>query len=241
MYHLFHLIFNYLYIFSYPLYKKCYFLYKNLSDRKKKKLIAKYLTSGMNVLDIGANIGYYTQYFSEIVGNSGLVYAFEPDTKNFKYLEATIKNNKNVIPINKAVGEASKKVKLYTSKELNVDHQTYDSGENRETIEIEMLAIDDLLADKNHSIDFIKLDIQGYDYYAVKGMEKMIRHSEKIGIFGEFSPYSLNKAGVNPNDYILLLKELGFEVTVFGLEKEENFDKYINEKTFYTDFWAIKN
>ena len=52
---------------------------------------------GMRVLDLGANIGFYTVLFSKLVGENGKVFAFEPDPKNFKYLEGNIKTLHNVI------------------------------------------------------------------------------------------------------------------------------------------------
>jgi len=121
-------IFNKLYYLSYPIYKPLYFIYKGISDRKKIAIIEEYLKPGMTVLDIGANIGYYTKLFSKSVGSTGKVFAFEPDDTNFRHLKENTKGLGNVTTINKAVGEKSQQVKLYYSEEMNVDHQTYDSG-----------------------------------------------------------------------------------------------------------------
>lgn len=233
-------LFNNLYYLSYPLYKPLYFSYKNISDRKKIAIIRKYLKPGMRVLDIGANIGYYTRLFSKSVGSEGKVYAFEPDNINFEHLKKNVKNFDNVIALHKAVGEETRITKLYHSKEMNVDHQTYDGGENRKVTEIEMISIDQYLA-VSEQIDFIKLDIQGYDFFAVKGMQEIIKRSKKVAIFGEFWPYALKKAGIDAEEYIKLLEDIGFDIRIFGLEKEVTFDKYITDKSFYTDFFGIKN
>ena len=51
----------------------------------------------MRVLDLGANIGFYTVLFSKLAGKNGKVFAFEPDAKNYKYLEGNTKTLHNVI------------------------------------------------------------------------------------------------------------------------------------------------
>jgi len=52
------------------------------------------IKNGQIVLDIGANIGYYTLLFSKLVGNSGKVFSFEPEPNNFNILKINVlKNN----------------------------------------------------------------------------------------------------------------------------------------------------
>ncbi len=48
--------------------------------------IKEYIQEGDIIFDIGANIGQYAMPFSELVGNNGKVYSFEPDFKNFAFL-----------------------------------------------------------------------------------------------------------------------------------------------------------
>jgi len=232
-------LFNILYKKYYFLYKPIYFFYKKISDKSKISFLKKRVHTGMQVLDIGANIGFYTILLSKLVGENGKVYAFEPDETNFKHLKANTQHLKNVVINQLAVGEKTETLKLYYSDELNVDHQTFDSGENRPFVEINATSIDNYF-EKKIPIDFVKLDIQGYDYYAVKGMVQTIEKSPKITIFGEFWPYALRKAGVNYQQYLDLLQQTNFKVKVFDEEPNNNYDHKVKDKNYYTDFLATK-
>jgi FkbM family methyltransferase len=194
----------------------------------------------MTVLDIGANIGFYSTLFSKLVGRKGNVIAFEPDTINFKHLRENTRKLANVTVRPLACAEKTRKLKLYLSDKFNVDHQTFDSGEGRKCVETEAISIDDYLND-NKKVDFIKIDVQGYDFYAIRGAAETIKNSSSLVILGELWPYALNKAGVRPNEYLKLLGSLGFSVQIPDADKYDNFDEKVNDRYFYTDFYAVKS
>src|SRR5262245_590665 len=79
------------------------------------------------VLDIGANIGYYTLIFSKLVGPGGRVYAFEPHPTNFSLLDRNVQTNgyKNATVVRKAVADATGSLKLYESELNSADHRIY--------------------------------------------------------------------------------------------------------------------
>jgi len=229
---------NKLYKSAYILYKPLYFLYKKISDSKKINLLKERIKPGMTILDIGANIGFYSLLFSELAGETGKVYAFEPDPLNFSHLEDSVKVKKNIISIQKAIGEKTEKLRLYYSEDLNVDHQTYDIGEGRRFFEVESLSLDEYFP-KDIAIGLIKIDIQGYDYYALKGMDRILQESKKLIILGELWPYGLVKAGTSPKEYMDYLRGKGYAINYFQSTENDFMDKS-NQKSFYTDFFAEK-
>lgn len=210
---------NFLYKTSFPLYKKMYSVFKNKQDAFEIELLKKHIKSGDTVLDIGANIGFYATILSDIVGEKGKIHCFEPDTTNFAHLKKTTASYKNIIINNKAVGPKTEKLKIYTSKELNVDHRTYKPEEYDQEIEIDAVSIDDYL--KGAKVDFIKMDIQGFEMEAMKGMKDTLKNNPKVKMISEFWPYGLRKAGSSLMDYFNLLTSLNFKIEILKENKLE--------------------
>lgn len=210
---------NFLYNNAFGLYKPMYAAFKNRQDAFEIDLLKKYIHKNDKVLDIGANIGFYATILSDIVGDKGSVYCFEPDVKNFNYLKKAVAGHANIVINNKAVGPKTETLKIYTSKNLNVDHRTYKPEEYDQEIEIDAVSIDDyLLSQPAKKIDFIKMDIQGFEMQAIQGMQKTLEANEHIQLISEFWPYGLRKAGSSVSDYFNFLTSKGFNC--YLLEKK---------------------
>ncbi len=198
---------NFLFKNCFPLYKITYQSFKQKQDAFEISLIKKYTKPNDTVLDIGANIGFYAELLSNAVGANGKVHCFEPDTTNFNYLEKRCVNLKNIRINNKAVSDKTGVLKIYTSKQLNVDHRTYKPDDYDQEIDIDAIAIDDYL--NGQLVNFIKMDIQGFEMSAVKGMHKTLE-SPDLKMLSEFWPYGMRKAGTSVLDYFQYLKQYNF-------------------------------
>jgi protein-L-isoaspartate O-methyltransferase len=78
---------NKLFEHCFPVYRILYRFYKKFSDRHVAALLREIISPGMTVIDVGANIGFYTAFMANIVGEKGRVYAFEPSPHNFNLLK----------------------------------------------------------------------------------------------------------------------------------------------------------
>src|SRR4029453_12748454 len=114
---------NQLYNYAFPIYRPLYGAYKAYTDRAERQLLRRILFPGAVVVDIGANIGIYSQFLSRCVGRTAIVHSFEPSPENFRRLQFATRKLANVHLSQAAVGECSGRSKLYLSDKLNVDHR----------------------------------------------------------------------------------------------------------------------
>ena len=204
-----HEIGNKVYDRAFPIYVLCYRAFKAYTDRAERKLLRTTLSPGDVAVDIGANIGVYTQLLSRWVGATGLVHSFEPSPENFERLQAATRKLGNVRLSQSAVGESSRRTTLYVSDKLNVDHRAYlPEGESRPRVPIEMIALDDYFK-PGERVDLIKMDIQGYELEALRGANRVLADNPDIKLLFEFWPYGLKQAGGSSVELIAVLKQNG--------------------------------
>ena len=214
-------------------------MYKRRTDAHIIEIYRRAIKPGTTVVDIGSNVGFYAALFSHLVGERGKVICFEPDPINFSHLRETTRNFANVSLHNLAIGENNCRLKLFLSEKMNVDHRTYDAGDGRPAIEVDCVALDSFFP-KEQSIDALKIDIQGFDYYAVRGMKETLHRCPRLTMVGEFWPFGLQKAGVQPREYLAFVRELGFKVVLLGEEDEAAWLGRTSDESAYTDFVATK-
>ncbi len=173
------------------------------------------------VVDVGANIGYYTLIFSRLTGKYGRVFAFEPSQSNFKILNENIHINKysdRVVTINRAVSDRDDdEVNLYLNDENHGMNRIFLSekySDKKYRIErIKTIRLDSFFEKiQSHKIDFVKLDIEGSEYGAINGLQKVIESNKDIKLITEFHPTSIVEYGVEPIQFLELLYSFDFNV-----------------------------
>lgn len=170
---------------------------------------------GATVLDIGANIGYFSLAAAERVGAEGRVYAFEPGRDNFKVLKRNIEINnfENITAVPKAVGSESKTVTLTLAEDPD-QHSLFKppmvGAKGR--ITVECVALDDFMV--GETIDVVKMDVEGNELGALDGMRQIIAKSNALVMVVELNPVCLHEANVEPAMLVSRLRGLGFELRV---------------------------
>jgi FkbM family methyltransferase len=209
------------------------------------ELVTQEIKPGQVVVDIGANIGYYTLLFARQVGPTGKVIAFEPDPGNFQLLKKNVRANgyHNVVLMQKAVANRTGTMRLFVCSNNQGDHRLYDSHDGRPTIDVETTTLDDALARETRPVNFIKMDIQGSEPGALQGMQQTLQRTTDLTMISEFWPFGLQHYGVSPGQYLGQLVELGFQLWNIEEQAEkltrvcgaELLGTYVAEKQNYTN------
>lgn len=172
------------------------------------------LGQGENIIDVGANIGYYTLLFARRIGPTGQVIAFEPDPDNFRILTMNVSTNgyRNVVLEQAAVSDRDGAAHLFRSSTNRMDHQTYDAGEGRDVVTVAARSLDSYLSDESFQVRWIKMDIQGAELHALRGMEHVLLTRPDLTLVTEYWPYGLARAHSDPAEYLAALADLGFDL-----------------------------
>lgn len=182
---------------------------KGIYDRQQTQLIKKLVKKKHTVLDIGANIGYFTLIMAK---HAKRVYAFEPEPRNFQILKKNVELNNlsNVKLYNLAVAETNGNGILHLCENNRGMHRIYPSNWCKEgTTDIQTVRIDDIIQEA----DFIKMDIEGAELGALKGMTKLLQTCN-ITLSMEFYPPSIEEYGAKSKDLYDFITNLGYHIKI---------------------------
>ncbi len=187
-------------------------------EKEETALVRSLLRPGMAVLDIGANIGYYSLLAAQCVKDHGRVYAFEPEPYNFSLLTASLARNKfvNVQAMQKAVSDQNGKAELSLHRTNLGAHAL-----SRKTIafaqgcvtSVETILLDDFISTVQRKIDFVKIDVEGAEGLVFKGARQLL-HSPQLSMMMAFAPAYLKNLNTEPEDLLQLLRDNGFSISV---------------------------
>ncbi len=200
------------------------------------------LREDMNILELGANIGYYAIKEASLL-TTGKIFAFEPDPRNVEVLEKNVELNgfqdkMKIYPF--AAGDED------TTKEFGLSQKTNLSGfvDNKkvDSISVKCVKLDNFSDLKNEKINLIRMDIEGYECMVIDGMKELLERSNDIKIMMEVHPTVYDEGKFNFNDRLRLLEKMGFRVKYLVSAGEKlpeeitskyNIEKSIREGRFY--------
>jgi FkbM family methyltransferase len=192
--------------------------------------------SNNTFLDIGANIGLMSLHAAQSLNGKGKVVAFEPVQFFFDKLNANINLNQfqNIQTIKKGVGSVSTKIPIYLDGGCPSVISTFrDEKGATEMIDIESL---DEIVKNEHivNIDFIKIDVEGFEFDVLKGARKTIADHKPvlcIEYIKKISDDSFNAKVIT--EY---LKELNAEYRFFQFIDTSRVEGKLKEVAFENDF-----
>jgi FkbM family methyltransferase len=172
------------------------------------------IAGGMCVLDIGANLGLYTVLLSRLVGDDGSIISFEPDPDLFSALQSNCRTNRagNVELHNVAAGARSGRMVLSRSLANAGDNRLSGKRDSQfcRPVEVRVATVDEIVGERR--VDFVKLDVQGWEGEVLRGMQRVLRSNPRLQICFEYWPHGLRDAGWDPMAFLNTLYDQGFEI-----------------------------
>lgn len=174
------------------------------------------LRPGMGVIDLGANIGFFTMLSASLVGPAGWVLAMEPNPANAKLLEASRRANgfDQVVVCQLAGGRAPGLLVLNASYSNGTTSALPEGADALFGAEVVPCVRADSLVPDGRRVDLIKVDVEGAEYNALLGCTGVIAR-DRPRIVSEFSPNLMpGISGITGPDYLRWLAGLGYAVRV---------------------------
>jgi FkbM family methyltransferase len=145
-------------------------MYRGLYERAEVKILRRLVKPGMTCVDVGANVGWYTRLFSEWVGPTGRVEAFEPSPGCLPHL--------NDLPANVTLHACALGAQTATAQLLNTNNAVH-SGQAtlmpgvalHGSATVEVRRLDDMVT---QDVDVLKIDVEGWEAEVLAGAQRLI-------------------------------------------------------------------
>lgn len=176
------------------------------------KLLHKLIKLGDSVIEVGANVGAHSLIISKIIGKNGNLVAIEPTDYAFSKLQRNynlnpaLKENTKLLKTYISNKEHDKVAKIRSSWQINASNQIKDHKDETYTGEITSL---DRLFNNIPQVDFIKIDVDGFDYKVLTGSAQLLEKFKPI-VFIELGEYHLNLNGDSAKDILRFFKKLNY-------------------------------
>lgn len=188
---------------------------------------------GMTVLDVGAHVGYYAHRCARLAGPNGRVIAFEPHPRTFAVLSHNVSHLSNVTPVQVALAETEGTAALHdylimsASGSLHYDQAMVEQQRSQlrtsdvapriahnfpvQTYSVRTMPADACLEELGiQRVDVVKMDIEGAEISALRGMRNTILNSPGMALIMEYNPPALKAFNLQPEQALAEVLNLGF-------------------------------
>jgi FkbM family methyltransferase len=172
---------------------------------------------GDTVVDVGANIGWFTLLAARLTGEGGAVHAVEANARNTNLLRRSVQANgfEDVVRIHPvAASDSAGTMVLAPQAGSNgiVDDAAWYSVQFDGQL-VHALALDDLLAELDR-LDVVKIDIEGGELRALRGFAGLLGRF-RPHVLAEYSPALLRTVSrCDPAELLAFWDDLGYEATL---------------------------
>jgi FkbM family methyltransferase len=191
-------------------------MYLNKYEPVQSQWVRDILNKGDAFLDVGANVGYYTTLSASLVGTNGRVIAFEPSPYAYKKLKSIIQEN-SIVQVELfqcAAGDKNCQLNLYLPNEGHLHSPSLvKSNDAYIPIKVEVCCLDShpSLASQA-TIDMMKIDIEGFEPNALRGMQDYLQSGRIRYLMCEFNSGWLEPNGSSCEELLEMINGMGFAI-----------------------------
>lgn len=179
---------------------------------------------GMTVIDVGANVGYYTLLANQLVGATGCVVAFEPDPSTFELLTSSVDINgyrSRCVCVQKAVAAEPGRATLYRRSKYQINTSLMDASAWAATLldsvtefDVDLTSLDTFAREDlgGRAVDLVKIDAEGAETMVLAGMQDIMARNREIVVLCEFNAERVRIAGGDPLVALDLLRQADFDL-----------------------------
>ncbi|MEN1678154.1 MAG: FkbM family methyltransferase [Planctomycetota bacterium] len=195
-------------------------LYANAFERLQREALCHLVKPGTTVIDVGANLGFYTCLLADWVGPEGRVIAAEPTPRVYEQMVSNVALNglaDRVTPIQAALAEApgTATMNVYPPgaevyNTIGKPH-AFVSQLEPEAVEVPTTTLDALLYESPADADcFIKIDVEGFQHSVLLGGAERLKAMPNVTLMVEISDEFTEQSGVSPRETFALMRSLGY-------------------------------
>ncbi|GEM_PF-1871038 len=189
-------------------------------EHSELSLVKQFVRKDDRFFDVGANIGVYTLLASQLVGEGGRVHSFEPLSDANELLRSNVSLNRCVnVTVNPvAVGEQNGEVPIYINAQNALSSLgNTNRGKILKSQTVQILTLDTYAKSAGVSkIDFLKIDVEGFEGHVLRGAEKLIEASPNLMVMSELAKKNFSPLGFSVKDVLDWMRGRGFEIWMIG-------------------------
>lgn len=185
-------------------------------EKATTALLLELLGNDVDLVDVGANIGWHCVVAGHRLGDRGQVHSFEPERRNLAKLRTNVALSGlgNVIVNGWALSDGSRAEMLSLSEDNLGDHRLGAQRAGRDAVSVEVRRLDDYAGIRSRPL-VVKLDVQGSEWHVLQGARKLLAsHPHEIVLLCEISPMMLGECGASADGLCDLLVDGGFQAAV---------------------------
>jgi FkbM family methyltransferase len=220
-----------------------YLDYFNFLDHEPltRRTLANLLKPGSVVIDVGANIGYFTLIAAARVGSRGKVHSVECSSETLAILRENVRlnglENVEVHPV--AASNKHGELKLNTSaiglSWFSLHGNWPQIPGSGLTATVPAVPLDDIVHTR---VDVVKIDAEGADLDVLQGMQRILSENPHVALIVEWAPMMLKADGKDPLELLRWLQREGF-ANIVVLDESTNRQMQLKQATERLDAGAL--